>query len=160
MPMAISIEAAYFKSTQQTDWSPSHAATEESCSRLFTAAGSRRPTAPSIATSPPICRRPFEREGQRASAGRCGWPVDLYFARAFKQSEGLTPHDYLVQHRTEYAQKLLANSHVALSEVAPSAGFFDQSHFARRFREYVGVPPSRYRAIARRGGQPERYAAV
>jgi AraC-like DNA-binding protein len=35
MPMAISIEAAYFKSTQQTDWSPSLAATEELAALVY-----------------------------------------------------------------------------------------------------------------------------
>jgi AraC-like DNA-binding protein len=68
-----------------------------------------------------------------------------HFARAFKRSEGLTPHDYLVQCRVRYAQKLLANSNKPLGEIAVAAGFSDQSHFARRFREHVGVTPSSYR---------------
>jgi transcriptional regulator GlxA family with amidase domain len=76
--------------------------------------------------------------------------LSLYhFARAFKQSEGLTPHDYLVQCRIRHAQKLLADSDVPLSEVALAAGFLDQSHFARRFRDHFGVAPSRYRSAMR-----------
>jgi AraC-like DNA-binding protein len=89
-----------------------------------------------------------ERISVQALADVAGLSI-YHFARAFKQSEGLTPHDYLVLHRIEYAQKLLANSEIPLSEVALAAGFFDQSHFARRFREYVGVPPSRYRSSLR-----------
>jgi AraC-like DNA-binding protein len=68
-----------------------------------------------------------------------------HFARAFKRSEGLSPHDYLVQRRVHYTQKLLAESEMSLAEIALAAGFSDQSHFARRFREHVGVTPSRYR---------------
>ena len=68
-----------------------------------------------------------------------------YFARAFKQSEGLTPHDYLLQCRVRRAQELLANTDLPLSEIALASGFSDQSHFARRFRERLGVTPSSYR---------------
>jgi transcriptional regulator GlxA family with amidase domain len=68
-----------------------------------------------------------------------------HFARAFKQSEGLTPHDYLVRCRVRHAQNLLASTDLPLSEIALAAGFSDQSHCARRFRERVGISPSSYR---------------
>jgi len=68
-----------------------------------------------------------------------------HFARAFKQSEGMTPHDYLVQCRVRRARDLLADTDLPLSEIALAAGFADQSHCARRFREHVGVTPSSYR---------------
>ena len=68
-----------------------------------------------------------------------------HFARAFKQSEGMTPHDYLVQCRVRRARDLLAATDLPLSEIALAAGFADQSHCARRFREHVGVTPSSYR---------------
>jgi len=32
-----------------------------------------------------------------------------------------------------------------LSEIALAAGFADQSHFARRFRQHVGMSPRDYR---------------
>ena len=65
-----------------------------------------------------------------------------HFARAFKQSEGLTPHDYLVRCRVRRAQDLLASTDLPLSEIALASGFSDQSHCARRFREHVGITPS------------------
>jgi len=68
-----------------------------------------------------------------------------HFARAFKQSEGMTPHDYLVQCRVRRAENLLATTDLPLSEIALASGFADQSHCARRFREYFGVTPSSYR---------------
>lgn len=68
-----------------------------------------------------------------------------HFARAFKQSEGRTPHDYLVQCRVRRVQELLAGTDLPLSEIALAAGFSDQSHCARRFREHVGITPSFYR---------------
>jgi len=72
-----------------------------------------------------------------------------HFARAFKQSKGLTPHSYLVQCRVQRAQDLLAATDLPLSEVALASGFADQSHCARRFREHVGVTPGHYRWLMR-----------
>jgi len=68
-----------------------------------------------------------------------------HFARAFKQSEGMTPHDYLIQRRVQRTKDLLAETDLPLSEIALASGFSDQSHCARRFREHVGVTPSSYR---------------
>jgi len=69
----------------------------------------------------------------------------FHFTRAFKQSEGVTPHRYLLQCRVKRAQELLAATELPLSEIALAAGFSDQSHCSRRFRELVGITPSRYR---------------
>ena len=69
----------------------------------------------------------------------------FHFAREFKRSEGVTPHDYLVQCRVRRAQELLAGTDLPLSEIALASGFSDQSHCARRFREHVGITPSSYR---------------
>jgi transcriptional regulator GlxA family with amidase domain len=79
-----------------------------------------------------------------ALAGTAGLSM-YHFARAFKQSQGLTPHDYLVQCRVRRAQELLAGTDLPISEIALASGFSDQSHCARRFREHVGVTPSDYR---------------
>ena len=68
-----------------------------------------------------------------------------HFARAFKQSEGMTPHEYLVERRVQRTKDLLAETDLPLSEIALASGFSDQSHCARRFREHVGVTPSSYR---------------
>jgi AraC-like DNA-binding protein len=68
-----------------------------------------------------------------------------YFVRAFKQSVGITPHDYLIRQRVERTKQLLSGTDMPLSEIALAAGFADQSHFARRFRQHVGMSPRDYR---------------
>jgi transcriptional regulator GlxA family with amidase domain len=68
-----------------------------------------------------------------------------HFLREFKQSQGVTPHHYLVQRRIERARELLTRTDLSVSEIAFACGFSDQSHFGRRFRELVGVPPSAFR---------------
>jgi transcriptional regulator GlxA family with amidase domain len=68
-----------------------------------------------------------------------------YFARAFKQSVGETPHNYLIRRRVERASELLSGTELSLSEIALAAGFADQSHCSRLFRQHVGMSPRQYR---------------
>jgi len=85
-----------------------------------------------------------------------------HFARAFRQSLGIPPHNYIVQRRVEHAQQLLRNTDLPLSEIAIVAGFADQSHFARHFRTITGVSPSLARNRFRTGPHilPHRLAQV
>jgi AraC-like DNA-binding protein len=69
----------------------------------------------------------------------------FHFVRAFKQSVGVTPHDYLMRRRVERTMELLSGTDMPLSEIALAAGFADQSHCARRFRQHVGISPRDYR---------------
>jgi transcriptional regulator GlxA family with amidase domain len=69
----------------------------------------------------------------------------FHFARAFKQSEGVTPCHFLFLCRVRRAQQLLVNTDLPLGQIAIAAGFADQSHFSRRFRELVGITPGKYR---------------
>jgi transcriptional regulator of acetoin/glycerol metabolism len=72
--------------------------------------------------------------------------LSLYhFARTFKQSEGTTPHAFLLERRLAKARELLTDSNLSLSEVALAVGFADQSHLTRRFREIAGVSPGQFR---------------
>jgi AraC family transcriptional regulator len=68
-----------------------------------------------------------------------------YFARAFKQSEGVTPHAYVMQQRVRHALDLLAETDQPLTQIAYASGFADQSHFTRQFKDRMGQTPSAYR---------------
>jgi AraC-like DNA-binding protein len=85
-----------------------------------------------------------------------------HFARAFRQTLGRPPHNYIVQRRVEHAQQLLRNTDLPLSEIAIVAGFTDQSHLARHFRTITGVSPSLTRHRFRTGPDilPHRSAQV
>ena len=61
---------------------------------------------------------------------------------------GVTPHDYLIRQRVGRAKQLLAGTDMPLSEIALAAGFAHQSHFARRFRQHVGMSPRHYRWLS------------
>lgn len=67
-----------------------------------------------------------------------------YFASLFKQSMGLTPHQYVVQQRVERAKQLLRQGKLSISEIATRSGFAHQSHLNRHFKRVVGVTPKHF----------------
>jgi AraC family transcriptional regulator len=70
-----------------------------------------------------------------------------HFARMFKQSTGMTPHQYLIESRLEKAKKLLANTDLTISEIAYRTGFASQSHLTSQFRKHVTITPKAYRKM-------------
>lgn len=72
-----------------------------------------------------------------------------HFATAFKQSTGLSPHQYVLHRRIARAKELLGDPLHSVLEAGALSGFVDQSHFSKVFRRVVGTTPSEFRA--RRG---------
>ncbi|WP_426209392.1 helix-turn-helix domain-containing protein [Pseudomonas sp. TWR2-1-1] len=72
-----------------------------------------------------------------------------HFARMFRQSFGLPPHQYLLARRLARARDLLRNSALGLGDIALACGFASASHFANRFKQTVGATPGEYRAAFR-----------
>lgn len=64
-----------------------------------------------------------------------------YFLRLFKQSMGITPHQYILQCRLHQAKYLLQHSQLSIVEIAARTGFCDQSHLTRSFKRIVGATP-------------------
>lgn len=75
--------------------------------------------------------------------------TNLYhFARAFKQSVGESPHQYVLRRRIQQAKDLLLDPKISVIEASALTGFVDQSHFSEVFRRIVGASPSAYRTNA------------
>lgn len=84
--------------------------------------------------------------GEVASAA---YLSEYHFARLFKEIIGVTPHVYLANLRLERARKLLAETELAISEVASMVGYHSQSHFTKIFKSITGVTPRGYRESSR-----------
>jgi AraC family transcriptional regulator len=81
-------------------------------------------------------------------ANECGLSSG-YFARAFKQATGISPHRWLTKRRVERAKELLQGPALGLADIAQACGFVDQSHFTRVFSRSEGYSPGRWRRLNR-----------
>ncbi len=68
----------------------------------------------------------------------------FHFARLFKRSTGVSPHQYVLRSRVERARGLLMRSKASIAEVAVEVGFCDQSHLAAHFKRVYGVSPKAF----------------
>lgn len=68
-----------------------------------------------------------------------------HFGRAFRNSVGEPPHEYVIRRRIERAQGLMLSTDASLSDIALDCGLADQSHLTRLFRRLVGESPSHWR---------------
>jgi AraC family transcriptional regulator len=75
-----------------------------------------------------------------------------HFIRAFRQSTGLTPHQWLMQERVLNAKNLLEHSDRTLAEISAMCGYANLSHFCRAFQRCFGQSPSTARRQAKATG--------
>jgi AraC family transcriptional regulator len=73
-----------------------------------------------------------------------------YFATAFRQTTGMTPHQWLLKRRIERAKTMLRDGESGLAEIAMECGFCDQSHLSRVFVRMEKCGPGAWRRTCRR----------
>jgi len=71
---------------------------------------------------------------------------EFHFARMFRQSMGVAPHQFVMQRRMIRAKALLLHSNQSLTSIALACGFNSASHFSNRFKAAIGLTPSQLRA--------------
>jgi AraC family transcriptional regulator len=73
----------------------------------------------------------------------------VHLARVFRLRYGTPVGAYVRGLRLSWAAGRLTDSQDAIAQIAQEAGFFDQSHFTRTFRQHFGLTPQAYRRAAR-----------
>jgi AraC-like DNA-binding protein len=66
-----------------------------------------------------------------------------HFIRLFRSQFGLTPHQYIINHRINRVREELASGRPP-TDVALRFGFFDVSHMNRHFKRAYGLTPRQY----------------
>jgi AraC family transcriptional regulator len=83
-------------------------------------------------------------------ADACSLSVS-HFSRAFRETTGLAPHQWLLHQRVEAAKSAMQDARQPLADIALACGFADQSHFTRVFSKQVGISPGCWRRYAEIG---------
>jgi AraC family transcriptional regulator len=72
-----------------------------------------------------------------------------HFARQFRTTTGVPPHQYLMSLRIERAKRLLSETNTRVVAIAFACGFANQEHMTRLFRRSCGTTPAAYRRTRR-----------
>lgn len=68
-----------------------------------------------------------------------------HFERIFSEYSGTTFYQYLQRMRINYAQSLLSNPELSVTDISGLAGFASCTAFTRAFKKHAGYTPSEYR---------------
>jgi len=93
-----------------------------------------------------LVRAEFSR---KLTLNRIAKSVDIHpvhLATMFRQHYRQTVGEYVRQLRIEYACGEISTSDASLVDIALAAGFSDQSHFSKTFKQFTGMSPKRFRA--------------
>ncbi|WP_407352090.1 helix-turn-helix domain-containing protein [Luteimonas sp. R10] len=82
------------------------------------------------------------------------------FAKAFEETMGTTPIEFVGRARLAKARDLVLATDDPIASIAESVGFASRSHFSSRFRERYGEDPSAYRKRMTAVSATERFASV
>ena len=81
---------------------------------------------------------------------QCAHVSPFHFARLFRATVGLPPHQFVMRLRIERALHLMRSGSMPLAQVALACGFHDQPHFTRAFQRAVRMTPAMYLRVASR----------
>lgn len=65
-----------------------------------------------------------------------------HFRVLFKKKIGIPPKQYILNKRMEYADYLIRNTELSLSQIAEECGYNDYFQFSTYFKKYFGVRPT------------------
>ncbi|WFP75396.1 AraC family transcriptional regulator [Mesorhizobium sp. WSM4906] len=69
-----------------------------------------------------------------------------HFVRAFSKTFGVPPHQYVLGLRLDFAEKLLVDRRMSITDIADLSGFSSQSHFTTTMKKYRNTTPRQVRA--------------
>lgn len=122
----------------------------DSTLQLLELYGERRPPSRPPGTHPAMSRvraRLHDEFTETLSLERLADEVGLskyHVARCFKEATGVAPHQYQKLLRLQSARRHIERG-LCVREAAAAAGFADEAHLSRSFRDWLGVSPGTWR---------------
>lgn len=92
--------------------------------------------------------REISYDGQDITVKDCADFCNLsesYLRKIFPSVFAMSPRDYIVNVRLQYARELLQNPALTISEVALTCGYESIHAFSKMFKKHTGLTPSAYR---------------
>jgi AraC-like DNA-binding protein len=83
-------------------------------------------------------------DGVMRSARAMGQSYDA-FRKKYTRLTGHTARYYMLNRQMEKAARLLIETNLSCDAIADQLGFCDQFHFSKRFKQHLGITPSKYR---------------
>ena len=73
----------------------------------------------------------------------------FHFARLFRRTVGVPPHQFVLRLRVQRALGLMKTRSFPLAQIAVECGFHDQPHLTKAFRKVLGTTPAAHPLAAR-----------
>jgi AraC-like DNA-binding protein/mannose-6-phosphate isomerase-like protein (cupin superfamily) len=106
--------------------------------RLFSGDAQRLPCCAYVARLRHLLERQSDETSTMRQWAKVAGVSQDQLIRRFKREVGLTPRRFLLQNRVRKAQRLIERG-MSIADVAQAAGFYDQSHFDKRFRRVLTI---------------------
>ena len=90
---------------------------------------------------------PLPSEARLSNDSKICYALYCFYRRLFLAAFGVSPKEYVIQKRIEYAKYLLLSGDFSVSEVAIITGYSEPCHFSREFSKRVGISPKQYKNI-------------
>ncbi len=71
-----------------------------------------------------------------------------HYTALFKKSTGMSPMDYFIRMKIQYACQLLSQSRLKIKDVSDKVGYEDPYYFSRIFKKVTGKSPAQYKESA------------
>jgi AraC family transcriptional regulator len=71
----------------------------------------------------------------------------FHFSRLFKNTVGVSPYQFVLRLKIEYAQMLIKRKQ-AIGDIAYTLGFTDSAHFCNAFKKFTGLSPLQFNMVS------------
>lgn len=68
-----------------------------------------------------------------------------YFSERFKRMTGINYNRYVNERKVTQACSMLIVTSLSIDQIGENLGYYDTSHFIKRFEKVVGMSPTAYR---------------